>query len=221
MAWQTINRLEPVVEADAPSVLNDAIRDKIRSFFPRYETKRAVLLPALHVVQHALGHVSFQTMTEVAELLEIHPSDVLDTISFYTHFWMKPRGAKTITVCRSITCELMGGEKVLEAVKKHLGIDEHETTPDGKFSLATEECLAGFDHAPCLLINEKLHKHVKAQDVPELLADPENDTLDIPRSTLFDAPAPDGAGASSEAVATASKARGSRKPADEKTAHAT
>lgn len=221
MAWQTINRLEPVVEADAPSVLNDAIRDKIRSFFPRYETKRAVLLPALHVVQHALGYVSFKAMTEVAELLEIHPSDVFDTISFYTHFWMKPRGAKTVTVCRSITCELMGGGKVLEAVKNHLEIDEHETTLDGKFSLATEECLAGCDHAPCLLINEKLHKHVKAQDVPRLLADPENDTLDIPRSTLFDAPESGEAGASSKAVATGSKARGGGKPADGKTAHVT
>ena len=189
MAWQTINRLEPVVEAGAPSVLSDAIRDKIRSFFPRYETKRAVLLPALHVVQHALGHVSFKAIAEVAELLEIHPSDVFDTISFYTHFWVHRKGQKVITLCRSLTCEIMGRQAVLDELKRQLGIEEHQTTPDGKYSLVTEECLAGCDHGPCLLINEKLHRRVKPEDVAGLLADPDNDRITVPRSELFDAPA--------------------------------
>ncbi len=188
MAWKTIDRIQPVVDASEGPVLSEAVRGKIRSFFPRYDTKRAALLPALHIVQDSLGHVPFKAMVEVAELLEIHPSDVLDTISFYTHFWTKPRGEKVITVCRSITCELMGGEAVLEAVKEFLGIGEHETTPDGKYSLATEECLAGCDHAPCLLINEKRHKHVRAADVPRLLTDAANDQVSMPRSTLFDAP---------------------------------
>lgn len=190
MAWQTINRLEPVVEADAPSVLNDAVRDKIRSFFPRYDTKRAVLLPALHIVQDAMGSISWQAMAEIAELLELHPSDVMDTITFYTHFWTHSKGAKVITVCRSITCEIMGGRAVLEELKHQLGIEEHQTTPDGRYSLATEECLAGCDHAPCLLIHERLHKRVKPEDVAQLLADPDNDRITAPRSDLFDAPAP-------------------------------
>ena len=69
-----------------------------------------------------------------------------------------------------------------------LGIGEHETTPDGKYSLMTEECLAGCDHAPCMLINEKLHKCVRAADVPRLLADADNDKVSMPRSDLFDAP---------------------------------
>ena len=189
MAWETINRNEPVVDSEGAAVLSEGVRDKIRSFFPRYATKRAVLLPALHVVQRALGYVSWKAMVEVAELLEIHPSDVFDTVSFYTHFWTKPRGEKMITVCRSISCELLGGRKVLDAVKEHLGIGEHDTTADGEYSLVTEECLAGCDHGPCLLINEKLHKRVKPEDVPKLLSDAKNDALDIPRSDLFDPPA--------------------------------
>jgi NADH-quinone oxidoreductase subunit E len=189
MSWKTINRNEPVTDLKGPAVLRVAVREKIRSFFPRYDTKRAALLPALHVVQDELGYVSWKAMAEVAELLEIHPSDVLDTISFYTHFWTKPRGRKMVTVCRSISCDLVGGGAVLEAVKKHLGVDEHHTTSDGAYSLATEECLAGCDHAPCLLINEKLHKRVRPEDVPRLLSDAKNDTLDVPRSTLFDKPA--------------------------------
>lgn len=188
MAWKTIDRNQPVVDPNAPPVLNEAVREKIRSFFDRYETKRAALLPALHIVQDALGSISWQAMIEIAELLEIHPSDVIDTISFYTHFWTHPKGEKMITVCRSLTCEVMGGVEVLEELKKQLGIDEHETTPDGKYSLATEECLAGCDHAPCLLINEKLHKRVKPEDIAKILADTENHRIDVERSDLFDAP---------------------------------
>ncbi|MCH8147314.1 MAG: NAD(P)H-dependent oxidoreductase subunit E [Planctomycetes bacterium] len=188
MAWKTINRQESVVDADAPSALSEAVREKIRSFFPRYETKRAVLLPALWIVQNTNGHVSHQAMVEIADLLEIHPSDVLDTLSFYTHFWTHPKGKKVVTVCRSLSCELMGGADVLAEVKKQLGIDEHGTSADGQYSLVTEECLACCDHAPCMIINEKTHKHLRPADVAGILADESNDRLAIPRSDLFDAP---------------------------------
>ena len=188
MAWKAIDRITPVVEADAAPLLAEAVRGKIRSLFPRYDTKRAVLLPALHIVQDTLGHIPWQAMKEIAEVLEIPPSAVIDTLSFYTHFWTHPKGEKVVTVCRSISCEVMGGNAVLEAIKAELGIDEHETTPDGKYSLVTEECLAGCDHAPCLLINEKLHKCVRASDVPTLLADANNQEISMPRSDLFDAP---------------------------------
>src|SRR3990172_758530 len=188
MAWAAIKRNEPEVDPKAPPILSGAVREKIRSFFARYETKPAVLLPALHIVQDALGYVPWQAMAEIANLLEIHPSDVIDTISFYTHFWTHPRGKKVITACRSISCEVMGGVAVLEELKRRLGIDEHETTKDGRYSLMTKECLAGCDHAPCLLINERLHKRVKAEEVAGLLADPNNDRISVPRSDLFDAP---------------------------------
>ncbi len=189
MGWKTIDRIQPVVDPDAPPVLGEAVREKIRSFFPRYESKRAVLLPALHIVQDSLGFVPWQAMVEVAELLEIHPSDVIDTISFYTHFWTHPKGEKVITVCRSMSCEVMGGNEILKELKSQLGIDEHGTSADGKYSLVTEECLAGCDHSPCLLIGEKLHKRVKPENVAGILADAGNDRIACKRSNLFDTPA--------------------------------
>ncbi len=188
MSWKTINRNESVIPADAAPVLDDAVREKIRSFFDRYDTKKAVLLPALHIVQNTLGHVSLQAMVEVAQVLEIHPSEVMDTLSFYTHFWTHPKGEKLITVCRSVSCEVLGGKTLLDELKNKLGIGEHETTSCGKYSLVTEECLAGCDHSPCMLINEKLHKCVSVEGLQEILDDPDNDKLDMPRSDLFDAP---------------------------------
>lgn len=188
MAWKALDRRTAVVDEKAPPVLSEGVREKIRSFFPRYETKRAALLPVLHVVQDALGHIGPQAIKEIAGLLEITPASVLDTLSFYTHFWPHPKGRKVIVVCRSLSCQLMGSEAVLNAIKNELGIDEHGTTPDGRYSMVTEECLAACEHGPCMLVNEKLHKRVRPEDVKRLLADPANDRLDVERSDLFDRP---------------------------------
>lgn len=188
MAWQAIDRTTPVIDEKAPPVLSEAVREKIRGFFPRYETKRAALLPALHIVQETLGHVGYQAMKEIAEVLEIPPSQVMDTMSFYTHFWDHPKGAKVVVACRSLSCNLLGADAVLQAVKDELNIEEHHTTPDGTYSLLTEECLAACDHGPCLLINEKLHKCVKPEQVAKLLKDAKNDQIAFPRSELFSKP---------------------------------
>ncbi len=185
MAWKAIDRKAAPAKAETPQV-SAALAEKIRGLFPRYETKRAVLLPALHMIQDQHGYVSWQAMQEVAELLEIHASDVFDVVTFYTYFWTHPRGEKVVTVCRSISCEAMGASTVLDECKRVLGIKEHETSADGKFSLQTEECLAACDHAPCLYVNEKCHKRVKPEDVRRILADPNNDKLEMERSTLFD-----------------------------------
>ena len=201
MAWKAVDRRTSVIDEDAPALLSEAVREKIRSFFPRYETKRAALLPALHVVQDALGHVNHQAMKEIAEVLEIPPSDVLDTMSFYTHFWEHAKGRKVIVACRSLSCELMGGRAVLDEIKSELGIEEHGTTADGEYSLMTEECLAGCDHAPCLLVGEKMHKCVKPGDVKKILKDAANDRIEYPRSDLFDAPAEDNKAAGGRAAA--------------------
>lgn len=189
MAWKTIDRNQPVIPPDAPPVLSEAVREKIRSFFPRYPTKRAALLPALHIAQEAVGHITWQAMREIAELLEIHPADVMDTVSFYTHYWTHRRGRKVIVLCRSLSCELMGARAVAEAVQRELGIEEHGTTEDGEYSFVTEECLGACEHGPCMLINERLHRCVKPEDVPRILTDPTNATLDVPRSDLYDPPA--------------------------------
>ena len=186
MAWKAIDRKAPAADDSDQPLLSDAVKEKIRAFFPRYPTRRAVLLPALHIVQETYGHITHRAMRDVAELLEIAPSDVLDTVSFYTHFWTKPRGRKRIVVCRSLSCQLMGADEVIDAIKDHLSIGEHETTEDGEYSFVTEECLGACEHGACLLVNEKLHKCVRPADVPGILGDPGNDKLDFERSELYD-----------------------------------
>lgn len=188
MAWKAIDRIQPAKDDAKDPLLDEAVKEKIRAFFPRYPSKRAVLLPALHIVQNTYGYISHRAMRDIAELLEIPPAQVLDTVTFYTHFWTHPKGRKLIVSCRSLTCELLGAREINAAIQKHLNVVEHGTSADGEYSFVTEECLGACEHGPCLLINEKLHKCVKPADVPRLLADPENDRIDMPRSRLYDGP---------------------------------
>lgn len=188
MAWPALDRNKSEIPADAAPVLTEALREKIRTFLPRYPNKRAALLPSLHITQEALGHVGWQAMKEIAELLEIAPSDVFETLSFYSHYWQHKRGRKVIVLCRSLSCQLMGSRAVGDAIQKQLKIGEHGTTEDGEYSFVTEECIGACEHAPCMLINEKLHKNVKPEDIAAILADPNNDKLDVPRSDLYDPP---------------------------------
>jgi NADH-quinone oxidoreductase subunit E len=187
LAWQAIDRNRPVLQEGTPPVLSDAVRAKIRAFLARYPTRQAALLPALHIAQDAAGCINFQVMKEVAELLQIPASQVMDVASFYSHFWPHARGRKVIVLCRSLVCELMGGKAVAEAIQRELGIGEHETTPDSAYSFVTEECLGACEHGPCMLINERLHRCVKPESVAGILTDPNNDRIEVPRSDLYDA----------------------------------
>jgi NADH-quinone oxidoreductase subunit E len=140
-------------------ILTDAMIDEIKAFFPRYPTRQAVTLPALHVVNQHLRYVPLAAVVEIAELLELAPADVQDTLSFYGFFKQdKPHGQTRAWVCRSISCALRGGEAVLDHMCHAAGIRPGETTADGKLTLEFAECLGACEFAPCMLAGDSLVK---------------------------------------------------------------
>ncbi len=142
-------------------LLNDAIIAAIRAYFPWYPTRRAVVLPALHVGSGQLGYVPPEAVVEIAELLELAPAEVQDTLSFYGLFKQdRPQGRVRVWLCRSISCAACGGEEALEYLCKRLGILPGETTADGRVSLDYAECLGACDFAPAMLANEVLWKNL-------------------------------------------------------------
>ncbi|AGA26600.1 NADH-quinone oxidoreductase subunit NuoE family protein [Singulisphaera acidiphila] len=136
------------------TMLSEPIREKIRAFIPRYPSKRAVTLPALHIVHEHFRCVPFQAMAEIAEILEITPAEVHDTMSFYGFFPQAPIGDVRVWVCRSISCMLTGGEEMLEHACHKLGIEPGQTTPDGKLTVEFAECLGICDFAPAALADD-------------------------------------------------------------------
>lgn len=152
-------------------VLTDQLRDAIRAEFPKYPDLRAVTLPALHIVHEALRCVPIEAIKEIAALLNLHPSEVHDTMSFYGIFRSEenPIGKQRLWVCRSISCALRGGEEMLAEVCERLHIHPGETTPDGKTTLEFAECLGACEGAPCVLLNDECHVNMTAAEVVGLV----------------------------------------------------
>jgi NADH-quinone oxidoreductase subunit E len=135
-------------------MLPEVLREKIRAYIPRYPSRRAVTLPALHLVHEHFRCVPHRAMVEIAEILEITPAEVYDTMSFYGFFPQAPIGETRVWVCRSISCALRGGEDVLEHVCERLGVEPGETTADGKLTVEFAECLGICDFAPAALADD-------------------------------------------------------------------
>ena len=144
--------------ADAPTtmmpMLTEMLREQIRAYIPRYPSKRAVTLPALHLVHEHFRCVPVRAMAEIAEILELAPAEVHDTMSFYGFFPQAPIGDIRVWVCRSISCSLRGGEEVLEHACHALGIEPGQTTPDGALTVEFAECLGICDYAPAALADD-------------------------------------------------------------------
>ena len=135
-------------------ILSEPLRQKIIALLPRYPSKRAVTLPALHMVQEHLRCVPYQAMAEIAELLEVTPAEVHDTMSFYGFFPQAPIGDVRVWICRSLSCMLRGGDELLEHACKRLGIEPGATTGDGKLTVEYAECLGICDYAPAALADD-------------------------------------------------------------------
>lgn len=144
--------------------------DEIKAFFPRYPSRRAVTLPALHIVNDKLRFVPPQAVVEVAEVLGLAPALVQDTLTFYGYFKQdKPHGRCRLWVCRSISCALRGADALLDHLSQALGVEPGETTPDGRIALEYAECLGACEHAPCMLADKLLVKSVSHQQADEFV----------------------------------------------------
>jgi NADH-quinone oxidoreductase subunit E len=154
------------------SILTNDLRNAVLAVCPRYPTKQAVVLPALHLVNERLGYVPPQAVVELAELLGLAPAQVQDTISFYGFFKQdKPQGRYRIWVCRSISCAARDGEMLLDYLCDKLRIRPGETTPDGSVTLEFAECLGACDHAPAILVNDVLHCDMTKEKIDALIAE--------------------------------------------------
>jgi NADH-quinone oxidoreductase subunit E len=153
------------------SVLSEEIKQQIRAYFPRYPNKQAVTLPALHLVQDTYRSVSHDAIREIADLLDLSPAEVYDTMTFYGIFREpdKPLGKTRLWVCRGLACMLRGGEELLHNLCKKLETHPGSTTKDGKISVEFAECLGICEGAPGVLINDEGRLDVTPDKVDGLI----------------------------------------------------
>jgi NADH-quinone oxidoreductase E subunit len=145
--------------------------DRMLTMYPP-EQKRSAVLAALYLVQEQQGYLTANGMRHVAGILDLTPAEVEDVATYYVMFYKAPVGKYVLQVCRTLSCALMGAERVTEALSEKLGIGLGETDASGLFTLGEFECLGACDRAPVVMINnEHWHEKVKPEDAGKLVDD--------------------------------------------------
>ncbi len=132
----------------------------VQEIIAKLKDKPGALLPILHDIQNALGYIPADRVPDIASALNLSRAEVHGVISFYHYFRDTPPGKQTIHICRAESCQAMGGTHLEQHVKNKLGIDYHETTSDGKFSLEPVYCLGNCACSPSMQIGKELYARV-------------------------------------------------------------
>src|SRR4051812_48279908 len=131
--------------------------------------KKAAVIEALKVVQKQRGWVSDDSIEAIAGYLEMSPAEVDSVATFYNLIFRKPVGRHVILLCDSISCYVMGYQKIYEGLQQQLNIRFGQTTTDDRFTLLPNACLGCCDHAPALMIDSDLYTDVQLGELEGIL----------------------------------------------------
>ena len=149
---------------------NQAKFDEVVQRYPQDRRKSAILY-ALYLVQNQQGYITAAGMRHVAEQIRCTPAEVEDVVSYYTMFYTKPVGKYVLNVCRTLSCALLGAERVTEQLAATLGIKPGETDPTGTFTLMEVECLGACDRAPVVMVNDDWHERLAPEQAGQFVDD--------------------------------------------------
>ena len=147
------------------------IQEDTRKMLVKWKTKRGSLIMALHEIQGAFGYVPWDAMEVVSEEMKIPMAQIYSVLTFYNHFKLTAPGKVVISVCDGTACHIKGGESVIHAFEKELGVPAGVTTPDGLFYIQVVRCLGCCGLAPVVVVNGKTYGRVTTLEVPQIIAE--------------------------------------------------
>lgn len=154
--------------------LSDACVQEILRLQKLYPEKRSALIPALHVAQNECGYLPVDLQKEVADLFELHETEVHAVVTFYDMFHEKPMGKHLLHVCKNASCMLRGSDEIIKELCKRLQVEPGQTSSDGEFTIIPSECLGACDLAPMMIVDEDVVGPVKESDLDRLIAEAKN-----------------------------------------------
>ena len=149
--------------------LSEAERQAIEQEKQHFEDPRAVSIEALKIVQKQRGWVPDGACEAIGALLGIPASEVEGVATFYSQIFRVPVGRHILRVCDSMTCFIAGHEALLARLRDQLGIEQGQTSADGRFTLLPVCCLGNCDKAPTLMIDDDTYGNVSADALARLL----------------------------------------------------
>jgi formate dehydrogenase subunit gamma len=145
-------------------------RSAVLEILNAHSTMPGNLLPILHAIQDRLGYIPAEAVEDIARALYLSKAEVHGVISFYHYFRETPPGQHTIHLCRAESCQSMGAKHLETHAKRSLGIDFHETTADGQFSLEPVYCLGNCACSPAITVDKDVYGRVSAEKFDQLVA---------------------------------------------------
>ncbi len=149
--------------------LQETIAHVVRQAIAGQKEKPGALLPILHDIQDGIGYIPGEAVPVIASELNLSRAEVHGVISFYHYFRQTPPGEHTVQICQAESCQAMGSVKLTEHAKCQLGVDFHETTADGSFTLEPVYCLGNCACSPALMIDDEIFGRVTAERLDQLL----------------------------------------------------
>jgi NADH-quinone oxidoreductase subunit E len=132
--------------------------------------KRSAILPLMFIVQRERGYLDPPGVAYLADRLGLRITDIWEVATFYTMINTKPVGKYHIQICRTLSCKILGAEKLTAHCTEKLGIKPGETTRDGRFTLSEVECIGSCGTAPALQINFDFHEDMTPEKLDQVLA---------------------------------------------------
>ncbi len=148
----------------------DSIQSLIQNLADQYGRKRESLLPIMQAVVEREKYLSEYSMIEIAREMDVPPSEVYGTATFYSFIDTKPVGKFVIRICKTITCVMKGKNQILFTIQDMLKINLGETTADKRFSLLETNCLGWCHKAPAMLINNEVYTDLTPEKVREIIS---------------------------------------------------
>ena len=145
-------------------------KNEIEVQLQEYELKSAACIEAMKIVQRHRGWLSDDAIKDVSEFLGMTPDELDGVATFYSLIFRKPVGKHIILVCDSVSCWIMGYEKILQHLKTRLNIEFGETSADGKFTLLPVACIGACDKAPAIIIDNKVYGTLDEGKIEDILA---------------------------------------------------
>jgi NADH-quinone oxidoreductase subunit E len=151
------------------SILRQTSQDRIEAILAEYPTKRAAVLPLCHLAQKTYGHMSEVAIRDVAQILELDPTEIRGLVGFYTLLRERPAGTYVIEICNDLPCALRGVDEFVDYVCQKLGVGIGETTQDGMFTLETVMCLAACDRSPVAQVDLEYRDYLTPETFDRLI----------------------------------------------------
>ena len=147
--------------------------EEIEALRKRYPQgfESSLVLPCLRRIQEIRGFVADEDVGALAATLGVPRIQVEEVLSYYSQYHREPIGRWHLQFCQNVSCSMRGAERVIGACSKKLGIGVGETTPDGRFTLSTVECLGSCGTAPAMMINDTYRENVSVESLDRLLSE--------------------------------------------------